>query len=152
MGFIYLHIFTMFLAVAVSVGSELVLHQVAATESVVALRTVLGAVEPLGKAIPMLYGIGFLFGLIAAITVGFNLLAPWLLMAYALFVVTMALGARTTKWATLVGRAVATNQGDTPSPELQQLLADKRARQMLWINLIVVALIVFLMVFKPFGV
>ena len=98
MVFIFLHIFAMFLAVALSVGSEVVLHQVASTENVTTIRTAFKAAQPIGKAIPMVYGIGFLLGIIAAIVASFSLLAPWLLISYVLFVVSSVLGGRVIRW------------------------------------------------------
>ncbi len=151
--FIFLHVFTMFMAVALSIGTELVLHRVAITENVAAIRTVFGAAQPLTRAIGPVYGIGFLFGLIAAIAGSFNLLAPWLLISYVLFIVTGILSGRVIGgWAAKVGSAAATNQGEAASAELKQLVHDKRAAQAIWINAVVIALIVFSMVFKPFGV
>ena len=153
MIFIFLHVFTMFLAVALAVGSELVLHRVAATENVAAIRTIFGAAKPLVKAIPMAYGIGFLLGIVAAIVASFNLLAPWLLISYVLFIITSVLGGRVIGgWAEKVEQAAAQNQGDTPSAELKALLHDQRATQGIIANLIVIALIIAMMVFKPFGV
>lgn len=153
MVFIYLHICAMFLAVALSVGSELVLHQVAATENVTAIRMIFGAAQSIGKAIPMVYGIGFLLGVVAAVVASFNLLAPWLLISYVLFVVSSILGGRVVgNWAEKVERGAAQNQGDAPSAELKALLHDKRITQGMIANLVVVALIIAMMVFKPFGV
>ncbi len=40
--FIFLHILTMFIAVALTVGSEQLLRRVAATEKVAAIRTTFG--------------------------------------------------------------------------------------------------------------
>ena len=153
MVFIFLHIFTMFLAVALSVGSEVVLHQVASTENVTTIRTAFKAAQPIGKAIPMVYGIGFLLGIIAAIVASFNLLAPWLLISYVLFVVSSVLGGRVIGgWAEKVQQGAEANQGDVPSEDLKALLHDKRATQGMIANLVTVALIIAMMVFKPFGV
>ena len=153
MLFIYLHIFVMFLAVALSVGSELVLQRVAATENVTAIRTVFGAARPIVKAIPMVYGIGFLLGIVAAVVASFNLLAPWLLISYVLFIVSSILGGRVAGgWAEKVEQGAARNQGDTPSAELKAVLHDQRATQGMIANWVVVALIIAMMVFKPFGV
>jgi len=153
MVFIYLHIFAMFLAVALSVGSELVLHQIAAAENVTAIRTAFKAAQPLEKAIPIVYGIGFLLGIVAAIVASFNLLAPWLLIAYVLFIISSVLGGRVIGgWAEKVQQGAEANQGDVPSAELKALLHEKRATQGMIANLVVIALVIAVMVFKPFGV
>ncbi len=152
MLFIYLHIITMFLAVALSVGPGLILQRIAATENVPAIRAAFGAAQPLGRIAPMVYGVGFLLGIIAAIVASYNLLKPWLLISYVLFVISSVLGARVTNgWVANVSRAAETNSGDTPSAELKQLLHNKGAQQGLIANLVVIALIIVMMVFKPFG-
>jgi hypothetical protein len=149
---IYLHIFTMFVAVALSFGSVLMLHRVAATGNVAAIRTLFGAATPIARLIPMIFGAGMLFGIIAAIMMGFNLLAPWLLIAYGLSIVSSIIGGAVTgRWAANVTKAAAMTADEAASPELQVLLNDRRASQALWINLAVIALIVFDMVAKPFG-
>jgi hypothetical protein len=142
----------MFVSVALSFGSVLVAHRVAATGNLAAIRTVFGTLAPIARLIPMLFGVGMLLGIIAAIVVGFNLLAPWLLIAYALSIASSIIGgAITGRWAASVGKAAAMATGESASPELQLLLNDRRASQALWINLAVIALIIFDMVFKPLG-
>ena len=149
---IYLHIFTMFVAVALSFGSVLMLHRVAATGNVAAIRTLFGAATPIARLIPMIFGVGMLLGIVAAIEMGFNLLAPWLLIAYGLSIASSIIGGAVTgRWAANVGKAAAMAQGESASPELQQLLNDNRATRALWINLAVIALVVLDMVIKPFG-
>ncbi len=151
MLFIFLHIVTMFLAVALSVGPGLILQRIAATENVSAIRTAFGAALPLARITPMVYGVGFLLGIVAAIVASYNLLAPWLLISYVLFVISSVLGGRVTNgWVANVGRAAAMDQGDTPSAELKQLLHAQGAQPGLIANLVVIALIIVMMVFKPF--
>ena len=148
--FIFLHIFTMFVAVALSVGTALMLQRVAATSNVTAIRTTFGAAAPLARTTSMVYGVGMLLGFIAAIVAQFNLLAPWLIITYVLVAVSMYINSRIVgKWAANVGRAAAANQGDAPSPEMQQLFSAKTATQATYANIVIIALIVFVMVFKP---
>lgn len=150
--FIFLHIFTMFLGVTLSIGSALILHRVAATKNVAAIRTTFGTAAPIGRAAPMVFGVGLLLGIIAAIVGQFNLLAPWLIISYLLAAASSYLSAGIVgKWAASVGRAAAMNQGDAPSPELQQLIGDNRAAQAIYANAAIITLLIFVMVFKPFG-
>ncbi len=101
--FIFLHVFAMFMAVALSVGTGLVLYRVAATENVTTIRTTFGATRQLTRASGPVYGVGFIFGLIAAWLGQFNLLAPWLLISYVMFVVVGILSGRVIGgWATKV--------------------------------------------------
>ena len=150
--FIFLHVFTMFVAVALSVGTALLLQRVAAAGNIAAIRTTFGTAAPLGRRTPMVFGVGMLFGFIAAIIAQFNLLAPWLIITYVLVIVSMYLSSGIyDRWAANVGRAAAANQGDTPSPELQQLINDKRATQATYANIVIIALIVLVMVIRPFS-
>jgi hypothetical protein len=150
--FIFLHVFTMFLGVALSIGAGLVLQRVAATGNVAAIRTTFGAVASIGRAAPMVFGVGLLLGIIAAIVAQFNLLAPWLIIAYVLSAASSYLGAGVIgKWAASVGRAAATNQGEAPAPELRQLIGDRQVAQAMYANAAIIALIIFVMVFKPFS-
>ncbi len=149
--FTFLHIFTMFLGVTWSIGSALILQRVAATKNVAAIRTTFGVAMPIGRASPMVFGVGLLLGIVAAIATPFNLLEPWLIISYLLAAASSYLSAGIVgKWAASVGRAAAMNQGDAPSSELQQLIGDRQVAQAIYANAAIIALIIFVMVFKPF--
>ena len=53
---IYLHIFTMFVAVALSFGSVLVVHRVAATGNLRRFARCLATIAPIARIIPMILG------------------------------------------------------------------------------------------------
>ena len=98
----------------------------------------------------MVFGIGMLFGFVAAIIAQFNLLAPWLIITYVLVIASLYISSGIVgRWAANVGRAAAANQDDTPSPELQQLINDRRVTQATYANIVLIALIVLVMVIKP---
>ncbi len=150
--FKYLHIITMFIAVALSVGPELVLHRVAQTGDVRAIRAAFGAAKPLGQLVPILFVVGLVFGLIATALGQFNFLAPWLIIAYVIFIIAMGIGSAVIgPWQQKVGMASAKNGDGTPSGELSALLSDRMITYAMWINLALVVLIVFVMVLKPLG-
>jgi len=125
----FLHIGSMFMAVGVSVGLELMAHRVARTGDVPAIRTFFAQAEPVGKLIPILFLTGLAFGLLAAWSGAFDMLAPWLLLAYGLFVLTLALhmtvGAR---WFGGMTRLSAASADGAPSGELAALIHDPAAR------------------------
>jgi Predicted integral membrane protein (DUF2269) len=148
----FLHIGSMFMAVGVSVGLEIMAHRVANTGDVRAIRTFFAQAEPVGTTIPILFMTGLAFGLLAAWTGAFNMLAPWLLMAYALFALTLALhmtvGAR---WFGGMGRLSAGAPDGAPTGELATLIHDPAARALQWYTLAMVITFVFIMVVKPFS-
>ncbi len=149
---VFLHIVTMFTAVAISYGPLAVVRLAARTDRTENVRGVVAAGKPLGLAIPVLYVVGGLLGLTAAIVSSVNLLAPWLVIAYVLWVVAMLIGARLTgPWVERVGEAaVAAPDGPIGGP-LQALLTDPRVLAINVIDVVVVVVIVFDMVLKPFS-
>jgi Predicted integral membrane protein (DUF2269) len=149
--FVFLHIITMFIAVAMSVGPELMLHRVAQSGDVRSIRAVFGAARPIGQLSAMIFGIGVIFGLIAAWLGKFNFLAPWLLIAYVLFIIVMALGGIVGRWLQQVGMAAGESGEGDPSPELTALLHNPMATYAVWANLAIITLIVLVMVLKPFS-
>lgn len=86
----------MFMAVAVALGPELLLRGIGRSGDVRTIRTGYSLTDRLGKAIPVLFTIGLVFGLLTAWTQGLDFFAPWLLIAYALFILATILGARVT--------------------------------------------------------
>ncbi len=150
--FTYLHILTMFSAAGVSFGTSILTRRVSHSGNVSAIKTVFGLAKPLGQAVPILFLIGLVFGLLTAATTPWDFFKPWLLIAYVLFAIALGVsGAIVAPWSARVGKAAAMNQGDTPSAELQAAIADTRIDAAFWITNIAIVLIVFDMVFKPFG-
>ena len=150
--FKYLHIVSMFFAVALAVSTEVVLRRVATTGDAGAIRTVLPRVRPLGNIATILFVAGVVFGIGAALTGQINLLAPWLLLAYAAFVGATLIGVLVTDpWAArLEAVAVATAEGGSPDA-LQAVIGDPVARAGTWALMLLIAALVFLMVVKPFA-
>jgi hypothetical protein len=149
----FLHVAAMFSGVAFAVGGSWLLQRIVATRDLRAIKAAFGVARPLPLLINASYGLGVLFGLLAAYFGQFSLLAPWLVAAYVLFIITSALnGSVSGRWLRNVGMCVAKNQGDTPSPELAKLLDDPRPRQVFWFSVGAVVVFLILMVFKPGGV
>jgi hypothetical protein len=147
--FVFLHVLTMFAAVAVSGGVELFLLQIAGTRNAAVIRTTFEVHQRLVRMVPLTFMLGLVFGVIAIFLNDFNPFAPWLLFAYPLFVsgiLTGALGIG--PWADAVIRAAATS-GEAASPELEAAIADRRGRLAQVGFWVVVAAIVFVMVVKP---
>jgi len=149
---VFLHIATMIAAVAISYGPLAVVRLAARSDRAENVRGVVASGAPLGLAIPVLYVLGGLLGLAAAFSSGVNLLAPWLVIAYALWLVAMVIGARlTAPWVERVGEAAVAAPDGPISGSLGGLLADPRFRAINVIDVVVVTTIVFDMVVKPFS-
>ncbi|HET7677403.1 MAG TPA: hypothetical protein VFK38_06080 [Candidatus Limnocylindrales bacterium] len=150
--FKFLHIATMFMAVALALGPALLLHRVAPDADVRLVRGLFGAADRLGRFIPLLFTAGLVFGLITAWTGRFDFFAPWLLIAYALFIVASITGAGfTAPWIKRVA-ALAESSPDGPATgELAAALADRRAHALFWLDVVIIVGFVFDMVVKPFS-
>jgi len=150
--FKFLHILSMFAGVGASTGTVLLVRRVARTNNATAIKTLLGAARTIIAATPILFGIGAIFGLLTAATSSLDFFKPWLLIAYTIFLVLLVVGARiTAPWAARVGKAAAMNQGDAPSAELQAATADKSIDTAFLITMVLLVVIVFDMIVKPFG-
>jgi hypothetical protein len=148
----FLHIAVMFTAVAISTGPELVLRGVARSGDVRAIRAGYAIADRIGKAIPPAFFIGMILGLLTAWAGGFNFLAPWLLIAYVLFVVATILGARFASPHIAHVAALAVQSPDeAPSAELATALADRGANVIFVVESLIIIAFVFDMVLKPFS-
>jgi hypothetical protein len=78
---LFVHISLMFGAVMISLGPALVMRIAERSGQVALVRGVALESKAIGPAIPILFISGGIFGLLTAITVGYNLLAPWLVIA-----------------------------------------------------------------------
>lgn len=150
--FKYLHVLTMFFAVAAALLPEVVLHVIARRGDVAGLRGFLPVAEKAGKATAPIFLLGLAFGLVAALAGQFDLLRPWLLASYVVFAVAMATGALVSgPWAQRVGKAAFASPTDAPSAELQAAVHDRRGVIASAVLMTAIVVIIFLMVAKPGG-
>ncbi len=150
--FQFLHVLTMFAAVAAAMVPEVVLHVMARRGDVPALRAFLPIAERVGKAIPVLFVVGLVFGIVAAITGDIDLLRPWLIASYVVFAIAMATGALLSgPWSQRLATAAFGSPVDAPSDELRAATHDTRGFAASAILMTAVVVIVFLMVVKPGG-
>ncbi|MGH2427368.1 MAG: DUF2269 family protein [Candidatus Limnocylindria bacterium] len=150
--FKYLHILTMFAAVAAAMIPEVVLHATARQGSVAGIQSVSAIVKPIGMAIPILFIVGLIFGLIAAVVGAIDLLRPWLIASYVVFAVAMITGATLSgPWAQRVGETAYASPLEAPSAELQAAVHDRRGIVATAILLTSIVVIIYLMVFQPGG-
>ena len=152
-AFKYLHVVSMFFAVALAVSGEIVVRRVAQSGDVRAIRTTVEKVKPLSGPIATgLFLAGVVFGIIAALTGQIDLLRPWLIAAYIAFIVAVAIGITITDpWVARLEQAAVGSPDGTASPELVAVIDEPRARVGAWALQIMIAFMVFLMVAKPLG-
>ena len=150
--FKFLHIATMFMAVGVSVGADFVLHWIASSGDVRAIRTSFNRSQILAKIVPSLYLLGAAFGLLAVYFDNLDFLRPWLITTYLLFIIANVLGARSGTWHEHMLKAAMTSSEDSSSAEFKALVEDKSSVYQMWVFLAVILAIIFVMVFKPGGI
>ena len=143
---LFLHILAMFTAVTVVMGAGILVLIGARSgdRSVVAAITSL----PIPRLAGPLYGVGGLLGLATAFVFGYNLLAPWLIIAYVLFAILTVVGIRISGPIFETTHAVAADPAAS-SEVFGQAMGRFRADAVL--TMIGIALIIADMVFKPFS-
>jgi hypothetical protein len=149
---LFLHIATMFAAVTLSYGITTLLRVAYGTGQTAAVRGVGMTAGKVGRYIPMLFVAGGIFGLITGITYGYNLLAPWLIIAYVLFVIAMILGvAENAPFGAKLGKLLMQTPDGPLTAEIRELFDEPRTVALLVVDYLVVILLIFDMVVKPFG-
>lgn len=148
--FVFLHIATMFVAVAMAYGYQLLALTASRSGDVASLRGVMGAAMPMARFIGPAFGLGVVFGVIAVFANGFDPLAPWLIIAYVLTVLAFL-------WATFftgpaagrIGAALG-QAGDTGevTAELSGALRNNFGFVVL-VDLLIITALIADMVFKP---
>jgi hypothetical protein len=147
--FVFLHILTMFTAVAMGYGSILFVRVAARTRQVDTLRGVLAAANRIGPFIGPAFGIGILLGIVAIFANRFNPLAPWLVIAYVLAATAILSSVVVLQpWLNRMNAAV---EGATDTSAANAILADSRTQLLLGLDTLVMVAIIADMVLKPFS-
>ena len=150
--FVFLHIATMFSAVAIAIGPWLLLRRVGRSGDVPAIRRAFAAAAPITRFVPVLYTLGAALGIVAIFTNGFNPFEPFLLIAYGLFILATVVGIVVTEpWLKRVTQAAADSPDAAVSSELSAALEDPKVRVIDWFDPLIILAFVFDMVVKPFG-
>lgn len=143
---LFLHIVTMFALVAFHSGPQILALAAARTGQKGALGSIAGLYQRTGRAVPPLGILGALFGIATGLTGGFNLLAPWLLIAYALFVLLVVHGGMVSyPYIVRIGEAAREDR-----PNWEQLIG-RRLTVIVTGDALLLVLIIADMVVKPFG-
>ena len=117
--FVFLHVATMFTAVAMAIGVPFLLRRIGKSGDVPAMRRSFTLAQPFIKAIPPLFGVGALLGIVAIFTNGFNPFQPFLLIPSVLFVLaTVVCITNTDPWFRSIVRLSPEIRADAPFPHL----------------------------------
>lgn len=141
-----LHIVTMFAVVALHSGPQMLVLVAARTGQLPVVAGIASLYERSGRAVPPLGILGASFGIATGLTGGFNLLAPWLLIAYALFGLLVVYGGVVSvPYIVGLGKAVREDR-----PDRDELLG-RRLVVIVAIDALIYVLIIADMVLKPLG-
>jgi hypothetical protein len=140
-----LHIGSMFMATALAVGPLIVMYLVARTQDAPAIARTFSFSTSIGRIGGGMYGLGILFGVLAALNGVLDLTAPWLLTAYVLIILLGLNGVLAERWIGQVERAAQAS----PSADLQRLVRARSPIVSLTIMIGLTLAIIYVMVVKP---
>ncbi len=150
--FVFLHVATMFTAVAMALGPAYLLQRIGRQADVPTIRRSFALAAPIFKAIPILFTSGAALGIVAIFTNGWNPFEPFLLIAYVMFVMATVVGiTMDAPWEKRVTQLAADSPDDARSPELTAALHDPRMRWVNWFDRLIILAFVFDMIVKPFS-
>lgn len=150
LAILFLHIVFMFMAVAVAYGGVIFFVIALRTRNTDGVRVMTATAKMTARIIPILFIIGGLFGLTAAIVSSVNLLAPWLVISYVLFgVLGIYGGAITAPSIARIGSAVGTAPGGMLPTEASKMTSRFYVLEVVDFGLLF--LFIFDMVVKPFS-
>jgi hypothetical protein len=142
----FLHIGSMFMATALAVGPVVVVSLILRSGDGPAIRRAFAFAEPVARAGAILYALGIVFGVIAALTGSIDLTASWLLTAYVLVILLGLNGVLAERWMRQVHSAAERSDGGA------DLEAWRRSSRPIWSGAAAVTLtlaVIFVMVVKP---
>jgi xanthine/uracil permease len=149
-----LHILSMFSVVTMEIGAEFLYAFAVSRRDVRALATVHRTLEQarLGPISIAVFISGVVFGLLTALTGGFDFLAGWLIAAYVLVAVILVSGSRL--WPKILlplgAKAVEAEAGQRPIDDVVRDMAASRAARWFVAMATIFVLIILDMVLKPF--
>jgi Predicted integral membrane protein (DUF2269) len=149
-----LHILSMFSVVAMEIGGEFLYAFAISRRDVRALATVHRILEQarLGNIGIAVFIAGVVFGLLTALTGGFDFLAGWLIAAYVLVAVIFVSASRLWPkvFLPLGAKAVEAEAGQRPVEEVVRDMGASRAVRWFGAMATIFVLIILDMVLKPF--
>lgn len=148
----FLHIAAMFAAVSIFVGQGMLEGAVARSGDVRALRRVLAAEDRFAPIGAGLFLLGIALGVVAALTGGFDLTQPWLLIGYILSAIVLVIGfAYHIPTANKLKALAAASPDDESSAELRAAIDAPIGRIVNVVDGVLWLALIFVMVAKPFS-
>jgi len=152
MIWVFLHITGIVTAIVIGIGAQIFTERAAKTGDVRTIRTIFQMAKPMGMAVPIMFVIGGVFGVVAFLDRGIDWNSPWLVQSYVLFAIAFILGgAIDGRWQGKV-LAAAEEAPDGPvSEEFRKLLDDRVYMISTWVGRILLIAILYVMTMKPFS-
>jgi hypothetical protein len=149
---LFLHITFFIAGITMSYGPLLLLRLAYQTGEVANIRGLALVHSRLGPVTFLMYLLGGIFGGLTAIAFGFDLLAPWLVIAYVAFAIAVLLGVTENRmWPLRLAEAVKRTPDGPLTPEIHDLFMNRRTVSVLVIDIAWFFVIIFDMVIKPFS-
>jgi hypothetical protein len=149
---LFLHITFFIIAITISYGPLLLLRLAYGTGEVGNIRGLAVVHSRLGLPTFVMYMLGGIFGGLTAIAFGFDLLAPWLVIAYVAFAIAVLTGVTDNRtWPLRLAEAVKRTPDGPLTPEIRDLFMNRRTLSVLAIDSAWFFVIIFDMVIKPFS-
>jgi hypothetical protein len=145
----FLHVLTMFAAITVIVGAELLSIYAIVRRDRFLLRAYFRVGERADLMGMLLLVLGIVFGLMAAISIGWDLLSGWLILAYVLVGLTIVVGFSSAPYLGRLKAALPEDDAAAAGPELEALLRSRRLPLTSAAAILLTVLIIADMVFKP---
>ena len=149
---LFLHITFFITAITISYGPLLLLRLAYRTGEIANLRGLALVHSRLGLLTFVMYMLGGIFGGLTAIAFGFDLIAPWLVIAYVAFAIAVLLGVTENRtWPLRLAEAVNRTPDGPLTPEIRDLFMNRTTVAVLAIDIAWVPVMIFDMVIKPFS-
>ncbi len=144
----FLHVAAVIAVFSIQIASDLYFQRVTASGSTEAVAKLGAAIRKRGFVEAVIFEIAVVLGLLTAIFGGFNLLAPWLLMSYAVIAIVLvfAITYAARPFSAILEAAEA---GDAEA--MARAASAPGRRFALGVGVSLYGLLVFLMVVKPFA-
>ena len=149
---LFLHITFFIAAITISYGPLVLLRLAYQTGEVGNIRGLAIVHSRLGPLTFVMYMLGGIFGGLTALAFGFDLLAPWLVIAYVLFAIAIITGVTENRtWPLRLADAVKRTPDGPLTPEIRDLFMNRTTVSVLVIDIAWVPVMIFDMVIKPFS-
>ena len=152
MIWVFRHIVGIVMAVVFAFGTQIFVERAVKTGDVRTMRSLFQMAKPIGMAIPILFVVGGVFGVVAFLDRGIDWNESWLVQSYVLFAIAFILGGAVEgRWQGKVLAALEDTPDGPVSEELQAVLDDRVNMIAKWIGRIVLVAVFYVMTMKPFS-